>query len=867
MLNGLSIFIIKRYKLIFAISIIVFILAGLVAMNIGMDSNMEGMLPQNSESLKSSKEYEQYFDSQDNVLVVVQGAKNQSESFLRALEERLTTEDIVNNALYRVDMSQLEEYLHLYLDTSYYRDLEEELNSTNSSLSIFLRQLDFISLTDLFVERLEGVSPLDKERLLDSFTKLLLTPDHLSKSEEKDLFSTLIFGEILGERDYAEYLVSDSSDTYLMILKPNIDMEFFVENRTSFFNSLETAIEDIKQAGGYNVAVGITGGAFVQDHEADNMMFDGFLSTALITFVLIILFIIFSFKRILLPISMGYPLLLGTVMATSFAYLVYRNLNLFSISFAVLLMGLGIDFAVHIISRYLEEREGGKDVRAAVTITITHTSSSMLVGAITTAIVFFTFLAAEFKAFTQMGVISGSGILLLCITMILMVPTIIMFYDTRKKSQNPAVNTDYSFLAPIGRIVEKRPLTIVIPIALVTLFLFNNVLRTDIKTDMSKIYPQEMESLKWLEVVEAEFDYNPTTLMFMVDHMKDLETATEMLSQRQDVTRLESILNYLPEDQEYKVRVISKLKYGLGQSQKESLTSSLEILEAINHLKGASDAQGIDKASTGYRALENLQTALKGGGAHGSLMTLTQKLSLDGIKDMLLTDQLLTIDKLPHSLQANFVGTDGKLSIEVIPNVNIWEPDSFQQLAIAIREVSGRHPVGMPAMMNEVTTYVKNDILKISSICIIALFIILFMMFKNLKDAFITTIPLLVTLYTTLGLLPILGEELNIFSIVAFPVLIGIGVDSGVHLLHRIKTTQDKDLPYILSHTGKAIMMTTITTLIGFGSLYFTNHPGLSSFGLTTIIGMSLCLVITITLLPALHRLLYTKKHDQNAEM
>ncbi|UNC93234.1 efflux RND transporter permease subunit [Candidatus Contubernalis alkaliaceticus] len=875
MFKTLSKTIVERYKLVLIISAVAFVISILMAMNVGMDSSMEGMLPEGSRSLQASREFEEYFESQDNVLVVVQGEKHESEGFIDELGDKLQSKDIISSILYKVDMAEIKDYLHLYIDKGHYEGLEKEINDRTSALSQFMEEKEFVTLSALFLQRFDDLPEGNREAFLNSFAKFVVSPEDLTDKEREQLFSVMLFGYTADREEDAGYIVSDSGDTYLMMIKPNINSEDFVEDRALYFNTLEDSIVQVKDSGGYEVSVGYTGGAFVQDYEADETMFDGFLSTAAITFILIILFIILSFKRLLLPVSAGYPLLLGAVLATAFAWLVYKNLNMFSISFAILLLGLGIDFGVHIISRYLEEREGGLDVSAAVATTVRETSSGIFVAAITTAIAFFTFLMAEFTAFTQMGVISGGGIILLCVTMIFVMPSIILLFDLKGGSQKQLKGSGYEFLKPVGRAVEQKPLVFVVIFAIAAVILAGNVFNTNIKTDISEIYPEDMECLQWLDVVEDEFAFNPTTLVFMVDDMDELERVSEELSSRDDIRQLESVLNYMPEEQDYKVSVIKKLNTGLRiKPQNGKSVTQEELLFAFGGIINFLAERGIDESAEGYRLMENARTAFLTEGNNESTEAVETtdnntessrgasgfySVTAD-IENLLLNEKKFTYDKLPHDIKANYAGKDGKLSVEVVPDVNVWDSENYQNIAEAIYDVSGRTPVGMPAIMNEVTEYAKSDVVRISLFCLGTLFIILWLMFKSMKDAIIVIIPLVLMIYMTLGIAPIIfGDDLNIFSIIAFPVLVGIGVDSGVHLLHRIKHSEDKDLSHILAYTGKAIVMTTITTLIGFGSLYFINHPGLSSFGLVTIVGMALCLMLTLILVPSLY-LLFNKK-------
>ncbi|MFZ5353284.1 MAG: efflux RND transporter permease subunit [Bacillota bacterium] len=863
MLNKISEIIIKRYKLILLLSIFVFAGAAALASNIGMDSKMDGMLPENSLSLKASKEFNKYFDSQDNVIIIAKGERAKCEGYMDALADRLYKDNLINNALYKIDTDSLDEYLHLYADTEEYEQLEAELRDGNSELSKFLQHMDFVSFSELFSKRLYEADMKKSEMLLTSFGKLL-NQETLTEAEKEELFAVMLFGNMKEQAEESQYLVSDSGSTFMMIIKPKLDMDDFMNSRLQFFEGLEKAIDETMADKGYDIDAGYTGGAFVQDNESDNTMFNNFYSTAILTFIIIIAFIVVSFRRFVLPISAGYPLIIGAVMSTAAAFLLYSNLNLFSISFAVLLLGLGIDFAVHIISRYLEERSAGQEPSAAVSTAIKETSSGMLVGALTTAAAFFTFLTAEFRAFTQMGVISGAGILIMCFTMILVMPSLILAFDSRKKSQKTYKDVEYRFLKPLGMAVDKRPIVFIVIVIAIAALLSNKVLSSEIKSDISRLYPEDMECLKWLKVVEEEFDYNPTTLQFMADDMAELKKCSSELLKRSDVKQVDSVLKYLPEDQDYKLSVIKELNRRLKKSPENNQANPLQVIEAFKSIKKSADRNKIDDSTKGYKTIEGIINGLQTENADLILQQLGQTgaSSFPSISGFQISEDPMSVEQLPEALKTNYVGRGGKYIIEIVPAVNIWEPESFNKLEEAVLSLSGNYPVGMPSIMNEVTDYVKSDILRISIYCFAALFIILMIMFRGIKETIIAIVPLCFTVYATLGLMPILGADLNIFSMIAFPVLIGIGIDSAVHLVHRIKTTPGRDTAYILAHTGKAIMMTNITTLIGFGSLYFTNHPGLESFGLTTVIGMSLCLVFTLTMVPALYKIMYKKKES-----
>lgn len=125
----------------------------------------------------------------------------------------------------------------------------------------------------------------------------------------------------------------------------------------------------------------------------------------------------------------------------------------------------------------------------------------------------------------------------------------------------------------------------------------------------------------------------------------------------------------------------------------------------------------------------------------------------------------------------------------------------------------------MASIMNEIVRLAQNDILFISLLCMLIIGLFLLCFFRSFKLMMISVVPLLLTLYITIGLLPMLGQELNILSIAGFPLLIGIGIDSSIHLLHRLQTRANKSVGYVLMTTGKAIILSTLTTSIGLVSV------------------------------------------------
>lgn len=750
-MKKISKWIVSKYKFVLIGSIALFALSLLGLSGLGMSSNMEEMLPADSEALKASEQFNQYFDTQESGIVVVQGQSELCESFLIDLEKKVLETELPATMFYRLDTTEFGLNSLLYIDTQTYEDLERHI---------------------------EAMDQMAIQKSLESLS-----------------------AQAADSSDY-EYLANDQQDTYLMVIRPYLDMQNLVDSRQQFYDTVTDSIAQTLTDARYSELIaGLTGGVFIQDIEADAVAFDGFGPTFFVTLILIVLLLVFSFRKILLPLSIVYPLLLGVCTAAAIAWIIYSSLNMFSVSFALLLIGLGIDFSIHLISRYEEERGKELTVAQAAALSLEKTGTAILIGALTTALAFLAFVFARFKALEQMGIISSLGVAVLCMLMLFIVPALIQLTESKKRHK-AVRKRDFKFLYAIGKGTAKRPWVVIALLAVILGALFFNVRDMRIVGDIDEIYPSDIESKKWEAVLTASFDYDPNILTFVAEDEQALGRYVSELGDKDSIALVNSALDYLPADQDYKLSV-----------------------------------------------LERLGRLLKGMDSPLASRLPTEKM---GIAD------------LPESIQSNYVGKDGRLLVEVVPSINVYQQENFHIVKDAIAEVSGNSPIGMPAIMNEVMTMVGSDIITICVICFAIIIVFLLLAFRSVKHTLVCVLPVVLTLYLTVGILPLLRSHINVFSIGAFPLLIGIGIDSSIHLMHRLLSDTQNDIGTIVMHTGKAVILTSLTTLLGFGSLIFINHPGMAGLGMLVAIGMAINLVMTLTFLPAAFVLTKRKPKDDS---
>ena len=557
-----------------------------------------------------------------------------------------------------------------------------------------------------------------------------------------------------------EYLDSPDDTMTMLIVEPTINTENFAKSRKEFFDYLNKIIEDVNS--NYKkdeLSIGFTGGNFVQDDESDRVMEEGIFGTLSLTLVAIMICVVISFRRIKLPLFLGYPLLFGVVVTAAIGFIIFREFNVFSVFFAVVLLGLGIDFGIHLLARYFEELRSKKTVIEAITNALKTTGVSILIGALTTAGAFYSFAFTDFKGFQQMGILAGTGILILALSMLILVPCVIPFI----KSKN---------ITPIIKTIPQRKVYVTVAVTVVTLIIIVigmlGVQSQKYIYNIQETYPKEMSSTKWQEKLEKAYKTTISDLTVLVNSESEVRALKDALENRSDIEKIESIFSYVPK----------------GVSLEKALSQLPKVL-VKQYING--DTYRVDIKSTG----------------------------------------------------------------------DIWDTAYYEDLSKTIYDITGQEVIGFSAMMIELGKIVIDDVIGVSVICLLIIVGLLILVFKNPKDVILAFLPMIVSTITTYGLMYQLKIPLNIISIVAFPMIIGISIDSSIHLVHRLKHD-----PKGVSETIKAIKLTGMTTIIGFGALATINHRGLASLGATVALGLFVSVLINISLFSILSNKVVKKNND-----
>ncbi|MFW9831933.1 MAG: RND family transporter [Candidatus Thorarchaeota archaeon] len=607
------------------------------------------------------------------------------------------------------------------------------------------------------------------------------------------------YNAVMNAMNQPRYFVSEDGQIYLLDMVVNITIDSS-EQRTEIFDGLYDLLDDVQDSNATykDLEVGLTGGFMIMDYEGDEMAMSDMAITMIITFVLILIILFMSFRSFSLPVLALVPLLVGIVITAGLIYIMFGALNMIAAVFAVLLLGLGIAFSIHILTRFNEEMQGNSNMRKAFQKTSVNTGKAVVMGAITTAIAFGALAFSKTQAMYQMGIILSIGLVITMVCVLFILPALVTLRLRRGKlKQNMQKSARYEVLGKIGYGTSKYATIFVAFFILIGVFIAIQAPTAEMEDDMTQLQPTTLPAYKTMEKVKDNFNYTEDYLLSVADSYDKLVESVESFRTHPEVMQVESILDFLPQNQSDKISIID-----------QSRTSNP------------------DRANISWLNIDEM-----------------------------------TWEELPESIKQNWVvesedGENVKFLIKIKAWGNIWEEDYRNDLVEDLEEINPTI-VGGVIMWNKLLTVLSEDIIWVTVYATIPIFIVAYIGFRKRNPIYslLVLLPIAGGVGGILALSEILSISLNVVSIMMIPLVIGIGIDDGIHILHRYSEEGFGSIPKVVQNTGKAIFLTTATTTLAFSSFLVAEHPGLHALGQVPVVGLILAFIASIVFLPALIRL------------
>jgi hopanoid biosynthesis associated RND transporter like protein HpnN len=643
------------------------------------------------------------------------------------------------------------------------------------------------------------------------------------------------------------------------------DRRAFIEFRPILdFNALEPgkdatdairqAASELNLAGEYGARVRLTGPVPIANEEfatvADGAVLNG-IGTVLV--VLVILWMALHSSKIIFAVFAN--LFIGLSITTAIGLWMVGSLNLLSVAFAVLFVGLGVDFGIQFSVRYRSERFKGNDLRAALAKAAERSAVPLSLAAMATAAGFLSFLPTDYKGVSELGKIAGVGMLVAFTSSITVLPALLNLLNPPGEKEP----VGYAFLAPVDHFLEKHRViiivgTLLIAVAGLPLLYF---LRFDFNP--INLRSPKVESIATFLDLRNDPNTGTNAINVMTNSEAEAKKIEARLEKVPEVLSVRSLDSFVPEDQPAKLKLIAQgariLNPALNPESIDAAPSDQENVEALKGSveslrKTAGDAKG-----PGAVASRRLADALsKLADSNQATRDKVQAIFVAPLKVVLnqlktsLQAQPVSLKTLPADLVSSWKTKDGLMRVEALPRGDPNDNDTLRKFAGAVLAAEPTAIGGPVSILKSGETVVKAFIhAGITALVVIGL--LLWLALRRITDVLLTLVPLLVAGAVTLEICVLIGMPLNFANIVALPLLLGVGVAFKIYYVTAWRTGRTNLLQSSLT---RAIFFSALTTATAFGSLWLSSHPGTASMGKLLALSLLTTLAAVLLFQPAL---------------
>jgi uncharacterized protein len=596
----------------------------------------------------------------------------------------------------------------------------------------------------------------------------------------------------------------------------------FVDTATKEFKAAnpETPLPQIGYTGGYAIAA------------ADEKIIRRDMTINSITSMLgVLLLYLYAYRRPSALLYAAVPMTFAIIITFGIGALAFGTLSAASTGFAALLAGLGVDFLTVLYERYVDERNNGADVTEAVKTLIQHGLPGVIVGALTTAATFYAFLATDFRGMTELGFLTGSGIMVFLLCVIFVFPAVLILVERRRGSKRKL----YVHAFGSGRVVRAslaRPrlviVTWIVVVAITSVFAF----RVKFSDNLQNLRAKGNVGIALQDVVTDKFGQSFEFMMYGVRGKTPAEAIEktaqampdlEAVAKKGVIGSFESISTFLPSEAQQR-RAIARLEAG------ENGEFSFPRIERT--LRAALEENGF--RAEAYDRLLPL---------YGQAFAQREPITVETLERLGLAESVQRFMKKTP---------DGWMSIVyVYPTTGTWPrflPDELQ-------EFRRKHPEGVLTGVNLVSqtlrTITRNDAIRASLLGFVLVFGLLWIGFRSFLRACFVWIPFIAGGTCMLGFMGAFDLQFNFMNVFVGLMLIGTATDYAVYMLERYDESPE-EFPRTAAETGRAVVLAALMSIVGFASFAMSHYPGVRSIGVASVVGIALSCLASITLLPAM---------------
>jgi predicted RND superfamily exporter protein len=804
------------------IAILIAVLAGYFAVQLKIDTDLANLLPEKNEHVMALEKLQETVGGESEMTVAIQSpsfADNKrfaedlitkslelydertENNFFKRADFRRETDFLKDNALYFANSSELDE-IATYLD--------DEIRRSNEEANPFL--MDF----EEEEEEADTDTTGDSEKIagFEESYDALIPPEYSMSPDSTVLLVNFAPTGSKSDLTYLEDMFA-SYDSLVTAMQPatyNEDMEVkFAGRLKRHLAQIESIMNDVFRS----FATGISGVIllvmiyfFIKKYVSyrrgsEDSQHHGFFSHAI---------------RMPVPVLLiGLPLIVSLAWTFGITYAVLGVLNTMTSVLFVILFGMGIDYGIHFYARYIESRFEGLPVEDAIYKTYDNTGAAICVSGLTTAFSLLVLIIAQFRGFSEFGFIAGTGIILALFCMLFVLPALLVIFE---RWDWILVNTNRDQTAESTHDGRRYPMarTVVVAGLVLSVVVLANSGQLGFQYDFGKLEPEIEGYEEFRDVAgQAEQDDKRNPAYLLADSRVEAQ------------------------------EVVDTLRYRM-----RSDTTSPTILEVQSMTERYPDSETETNAK--LQKIAEIRELLS-----DPIIESQQGEQIVKLRRAAQTTAPVSMNEIPAYFKNQFLTKSGEVGNFVIVYPSVGLSDGRQSIAfkddvgeVKLADGEEIYAASTSIIGAEMLALMRSEAPWMVGATLLVVFLLMYLSFKSFRWTIIAMLPLLVGLLFLFGIMMIFGMMFNLYNLVVLPAILGIGEDNGVHIAARYREEGKNSMWDVLSSTGQHITIGSITTMLGFSGLLFTNHPGLQSLGAMAVIGIGMTLLTALTFLPAL---------------
>ncbi len=696
------------------------------------------------------------------------------------------------------------------------------------------------------------------------------------------------------------YMFSDDNELLLVLVTPAISVDR-TEETLEGAASLRDVVSEIQKEH-KSINVRMTGMPVLMMEEMDYVMGDMGISSV-VSLVLVLALFVLAFRMWTSPLLAIINLVLGIIWTSGLIAIAFGRLNLFTAMFAVILIGLGIDFAIHLNAAFSTARSRGENVVDSLRAMYRNSGPGVITGALTTSAAFFALAFTGLDALIELGVVLGAGIVLTMVASLTVLPAMYAVHVRAsdrlfkgKKLKPKPIRLTFPFLASLGQMIYQRPWPVLLGFLVITAGFGYAFKDAEFEKDMLEMEPEEMPSVHLHREILKRFELHPDFVMTISQSLEDTRPVVKKMKKNRLVGRVDAITEFLPSEKEQKkrARILQRIHDRLtanvappdGAGNATASPDTKLLLSELDRLQMNVQEIGqmafvsvknrlyrtCDRLTGGedekFSVILGLKEQFKNLSGLGAQVTAYQAAYVpvlaNKLKAMANTTPIV-METLPDTITERYMSAEGSNLVTIYSSVDLWHGDKMD-LFLEATSGAAEQVTGAPILNDRLIKLVGEKGTIGIFLALGAIFLILLIDFRSLGYALLGMVPLVGGFIWMVGLFVLFGWKFDVANVEALPLILGIGIDDAVHVLHAVKRRGMNNLPDILRHTGRALLLTSLTTSIAFGAIAFSSHRGFAGMGFLLVLGVVSCFIASVVLLPAVMRIVFRDKTSKEQQ-